>query len=104
MGWGGTVLKYILVNLFIIAFWEIGSWILSIIFSIPTGQITLFNQTITLNVGITPNPMWTEGWKPWAVWGWNLIPIFTFIGNTLWLYAKSQEKDTAVVNEPLGPW
>ena len=43
------------------------------------------------------------GWKSWMVYGWDMVPIFAFIGNTLWVIAKSQQKDTAEVQQPLGP-
>lgn len=102
MGWAGTVLKYIVVTGFIIAFWEIVSWLLTIIFSIPTGQVVIGNQTLTIDFGIQPDPDWAS-WKQWMAYGWNLLPIMAFIGNTLWLIAKSQEKDVAEVYEPMMP-
>lgn len=102
MGWAGTILKYIIVTGFIIVFWELTSWLISIIFAIPSGQLVLGNQTLTFNFGLQPDMSW-YGWKSWMVYGWDMVPIMAFIGNTLWVIAKSQQRDTAEVQQPLGP-
>ena len=99
MGYGGTVLKYLFVTGFMIMIWALISWLASIIYSIPTGSVTIGSTTITLPA-IQVDSSWYQ-WQSWVVWGWNLAPVLIMIGNALWLLARSQEKDVAEVQQPL---
>ena len=91
MGYGGSILKYLIFNFMIIMCWAFVSWLLSIVFAIPAGQFG--------DVGISPAPEW-ETWKQWLVYGWNLTPVILFVGTTLWIIARSQEKDVNVYTYP----
>jgi len=82
MSFAGSVIKWVVLNIFYIIIWVFGSYLLGAIFNISSGLIA------------STDPQFLA-WKSWLVYIWNYSPVIVAVGSALWIIARSQEKDIA---------